>query len=420
MKKQSTPLRKRCASEVQDGTSSSDEADDATFAFLSALQADVESGTTLQQAVKNLFETPCDNKAGRKMGGINLTGPILSAMRNAPRLQHDVRAVAELCRTVYELAEDEMWGVRQDARKRLDFEFSSFLDVANMVKEAKRIVVLTGAGVSVSCGIPDFRSKGGVYDMVGERYGIDDPQLIFDLEEFKHDAGLFYSFAREVMPKGDVCPSATHRFVAELERRGKLLRNYSQNIDGLERIAGVSKERVVLCHGSFLTASCLRRECEARVSGEEIASEVANGIVPRCRECGDVESEGILKPDIVFFGEKLADEVADRLEEDVDVADLVMVLGTSLQVAPVAKMPEYFGESVPRILVNKEVVRGVFDVEILGHCDVIVGEISRALGWTTDVKECDVRFVKPRRFVFPGATSQKMREGEVAEECIVK
>ena len=136
-------------------------------------------------------------------------------------------------------------------------------DVVELIQKAENIIVITGAGISVSCGIPDFRSKGGVYDQLAERFDLTDSQLIFDLYYFKSNPLPFYQFAREIYP-GRFKPSLTHYFIKELERRGKLLRNYTQNIDCLEDLAGI--KRKVECHGSFQTASCLT--CGKQVSAE--------------------------------------------------------------------------------------------------------------------------------------------------------
>eukprot|EP00611_Tribonema_gayanum_P010618 TRINITY_DN2069_c0_g1_i3.p1 TRINITY_DN2069_c0_g1~~TRINITY_DN2069_c0_g1_i3.p1 ORF type:complete len:263 (+),score=115.49 TRINITY_DN2069_c0_g1_i3:670-1458(+) len=111
-------------------------------------------------------------------------------------------------------------------------------DVAALLTRARNVIVLTGAGISVACGIPDFRSENGLYSMLGE-YQLPSPQAMFDIAYFRTNPAPFFKFARELLP-GSYTPSATHRFIKALQDRGKLLRNYTQNIDGLEREAGVS------------------------------------------------------------------------------------------------------------------------------------------------------------------------------------
>jgi NAD-dependent deacetylase sirtuin 1 len=120
-------------------------------------------------------------------------------------------------------------------------------DAVDLLQTAKRIIVLTGAGISVSCGIPDFRSENGLYSIIGEKYpDFDDPQLMFDIHYFRHNPRPFFELAKEIFPS-HYKPSATHRFIKLLEDRQCLLRNYTQNIDTLEKITGI--KRVVHCHG---------------------------------------------------------------------------------------------------------------------------------------------------------------------------
>ena len=114
-------------------------------------------------------------------------------------------------------------------------------DIVELIQEAKNIIVLTGAGISVSCGIPDFRSKNGLYATLAKDFPeLPDPQSMFCLDFFRRDPRPFFRFAKEIYP-GNYTPSPSHRFIAELEKRGKLLRNYTQNIDGLETQAGIDK-----------------------------------------------------------------------------------------------------------------------------------------------------------------------------------
>lgn len=108
------------------------------------------------------------------------------------------------------------------------------MKAVELIEKSKKIVVITGAGISVSCGIPDFRSKGGFYESVAKE-GIDPPELVFDLNYFKKDPSLYYSHASFVLPYG-LKPSRTHKFIAELDKRGKLLNNYTQNVDNLEAV----------------------------------------------------------------------------------------------------------------------------------------------------------------------------------------
>jgi len=233
----------------------------------------------------------------------------------------------------------------------------SFDTVIDLISQSKKIIVLSGAGVSVSCGIPDFRSPGGLYDTVRERFGLEEPQALFDTNYFRKNPNPFFTLAKDIFPGGDVKPSVAHHFVRILEQNNQLLRNYTQNIDGLENAAGV--ERVIPCHGSFATASC--RRCKVKVLGDEIRDDVLAGRIPTCKACGnrptqEGEERPILKPDIVFFGEPLVDSFFQNVDRDLEEADLMIVMGTSLKVAPVQRLPALLSHSVPRILINRELV----------------------------------------------------------------
>jgi len=124
-----------------------------------------------------------------------------------------------------------------------------------LIQNSKKIIVLTGAGVSVSCGIPDFRSRDGIYARLSKDFpDLPDPQSMFDIHYFRWDQRPFFKFAKEIYP-GQFIPSLSHRFIAALDKKNKLLRNYTQNIDTLEQVAGI--KRVIQCHGMYATLTLL-------------------------------------------------------------------------------------------------------------------------------------------------------------------
>lgn len=141
-----------------------------------------------------------------------------------------------------------------------------------------------------------------------------------------------------------------NRFIRLLEKQNKLLRNYTQNIDTLEQQAGI--DRVIQCHGSFATATCLR--CQYRVPSKEIEKEIMEQRIPLCPKCSELSkdeqeastsstvalsSQPIMKPDIVFFGEGMPDEFHRAMAFDKEECDLIIVIGSSLKVRPVALIP---------------------------------------------------------------------------------
>jgi NAD-dependent SIR2 family protein deacetylase len=198
---------------------------------------------------------------------------------------------------------------------------------------------------------------------------------MFDIEYFTHDPRPFFRFAKEIWP-GQYQPSLSHYFIAELERRNQLLRNYTQNIDSLEHLCPIT--RLIQCHGSFSTATC--RHCFNRVNSDEIKKEILQQIIPHCTKCSKTIHKAIFKPDIVFFGEPLPEDFHKTISIDRDKCDLLIVMGSSLKVKPVSLVSELLPAHIPQILINRErLSHKSFDIELLGNCDVIINELCRRL-----------------------------------------
>ena len=265
-------------------------------------------------------------------------------------------------------------------RKRLS-HVRTIDDVVSLIRKSNKIIVLTGAGVSVSCGIPDFRSRDGIYARLSAEFpSLPDPQSMFDIHFFRSDPRPFFKFAKEIYP-GQFEPSPSHKFIRMIEEHEKLLRNYTQNIDTLEQVCGI--KRVVNCHGSFSTATCTR--CGLKVDADQIKEDIFNQRIPLCSRCPKSADMAIMKPDIVFFGEGLSDEFHNAMTLDKEECDLLLVMGSSLKVRPVALIPSAISPSVPQVLINREPLNHMnFDVELLGDCDIIVQELCNRLGssWT--------------------------------------
>ncbi|KAG5476325.1 hypothetical protein LSCM1_04027 [Leishmania martiniquensis] len=218
--------------------------------------------------------------------------------------------------------------------------------------DVRRILVLVGAGASVAAGIPDFRSPDtGIYANLG-KYNLDDPTDAFSLALLREKPEIFYSIAREInLWPGHFQPTAVHHFIRLLQDEGRLLRCCTQNIDGLEKAAGVSPELLVEAHGSFAGAACI--DCHTPFSIEQNEIEAMSGVISRCTTCG-----GIVKPNVVFFGESLPDAFFDALHHDAPSAELLIIIGTSLQVHPFALLPCFVPQWVPRVVMNRERVGG--------------------------------------------------------------
>lgn len=207
----------------------------------------------------------------------------------------------------------------------------------NVIDEAERIVLFTGAGVSVPSGIPDFRSAGGIYE--GKFAGYD-AEYMLSHSCLVNNTQLFFDFYKSKMLYPDAQPNAAHLYFAELERKGKLLSTVTQNIDGLHQAAGA--KRVWELHGSVKRNRCAK--CGARYDEEFI---LASEGVPRCEKCG-----GVVRPCVVLYGENLDGDVLQGAVDDIARADVLIIAGTSLAVYPAAALPDCFGGR-ELVLINK-------------------------------------------------------------------
>ncbi|CAN3376898.1 NAD-dependent protein deacetylase Hst1p [Diutina rugosa] len=259
------------------------------------------------------------------------------------------------------------------------------------LRVAKKIVVVTGAGISTSLGIPDFRSIQGIYKQV-EHLKLEDPQDVFDIRVFNEDPTLFYNIAYKLLPADEHQFSVLHSFIRLLQDKGKLLRNYTQNIDDLEVSAGIDKAKLIQCHGSFHCARCI--SCKARFKGEKIHEHIRKQQVPRCNACWgkpqfnqttDV-SYGVVKPDITFFGESLPKRFFENCKTDLQECDLFIAIGTSLKVSPVSDMVSKTSRKVKRILINRDpIVDRNFDLTLTGNCDDVATFLCQHLGSDWDL-----------------------------------
>lgn len=198
--------------------------------------------------------------------------------------------------------------------------------VAELLEGASRAVVLTGAGVSVPSGIPDFRTPGkGIWEKV-------DPMKVAHIDAFRRDPDEFWHFyGNRFVTLDDKLPNAAHEAIAELERRGLIRGVITQNIDRLHRKAG--SENLIEVHGSIEWSVCL--ECRARVGVDRVLELLRGGVrTPTCEACMTA-----LKPDVVLFGELLPEDAMSQAFALASEADLMLAIGSSLEVYPVASLP---------------------------------------------------------------------------------
>ena len=350
-------------------------------------------------------------------------------------------------------------------RKKLE-HYNTIDDAATLLKTRKNILVLTGAGISTSVGIPDFRGKEGIYNTTKSEI-FADTQDIFQLDNFKLYPREFYNIVQKIVPRlkyyqaldGHVHASSksqaiprfgtVHAFLNLLQDSSKLLATYTQNIDGLEKVAGVDGARIINCHGSWEGATCL--SCGGIADPDAYLQLVVDGLIPLCpcskpspegptshrtneqRQARPKKSEqlegiaylspdqisitrksvshkmgskkrkrssseenndvlpcisGLLKPDIVFFGERITDYDRD-LKQHLKTVDLLLIIGTSLTVGPVNEMPFQLPDGIPQIWVSNQSLKNKsldVDIQLIGKCDLIIEELCERAGWGTKLK----------------------------------
>lgn len=240
--------------------------------------------------------------------------------------------------------------------------------LAELIREAGSVVALTGAGISVPSGIPDFRSPGtGLWERV-------DPMEVAHIDAFRSDPVRFWGFYSERFATlGSKQPNRAHEALAALERAGRLDAVITQNVDMLHRRAGTAE--LVEVHGSIASCSCL--SCPGSVPVDEARARIgaAEDGVPRCESCG-----APLKPDVVLFGELLDAAALERARELCEGAEVLLCIGSSLEVHPVASLPlltEAAGGAVAILTQGPTPLDSLAAVRLRGD---VVAELDALLG----------------------------------------
>nr|XP_014340983.1 PREDICTED: NAD-dependent protein deacetylase sirtuin-3-like isoform X4 [Latimeria chalumnae] len=257
----------------------------------------------------------------------------------------------------------------------------------------------------------------GLYDNL-QQYNIPCPEAIFDIDYFTYNPKPFFSLVKELYP-GNYQPNYIHYFVKMLHEKGLLLKMYTQNIDGLERKAGIPSEKLVEAHGTFSTASC--HSCCKPFPAKIAQEAIMNDKIPRCKACS-----GIVKPDIVFFGEDLPKRFY-RFSKDFVNADLVFIMGTSLEIEPFASIVDSARSYVPRLLLNRDLV-GPFKRKPMRNTDVaelgdLIENIKRLvgiLGWEEKMDELIRAHTHPVMNSEQPSTFQKENVGQSYQATVLK
>ncbi|KAF5926411.1 hypothetical protein HPG69_015609 [Diceros bicornis minor] len=254
-----------------------------------------------------------------------------------------------------------------------------------------------------SAGIPDFRSPStGLYANL-EKYRLPYPEAIFEIGYFKKHPEPFFALAKELYP-GQFKPTACHYFLRLLKEKGLLLRCYTQNIDTLERVAGLEPEDLVEAHGTFYISHCVSPVCRREYTLGWMKEKIFSEVTPKCEKC-----QSLVKPDIVFFGESLPARFFSCMQSDFLKVDLLIIMGTSLQVQPFASLICKAPLSTPRLLINKEKTgqtdpflgmmmglgggmdfdskKAYRDVAWLGDCDQGCLALADLLGWKKELED---------------------------------
>ncbi|MFD2703018.1 NAD-dependent protein deacylase [Paenibacillus shunpengii] len=205
----------------------------------------------------------------------------------------------------------------------------AFEPLITWIRESTKIVFFGGAGTSTESGIPDFRSAAGIYQT--EQHSPYSPEELLSIDFFMLHPDIFYDFYRSKMLHPHAKPNGAHRLLARLEKEGKLSAVITQNIDGLHQAAGCGKVHEL--HGSVHRNYCM--DCSHFYDLDAIFA--SESLVPKCSKCN-----GIIKPDVVLYGESLDQATLYHAVDALSEADLMIIGGTSLTVQPAAQLVTYF------------------------------------------------------------------------------
>ncbi|OBS70133.1 hypothetical protein A6R68_01315 [Neotoma lepida] len=285
-------------------------------------------------------------------------------------------------------------------------------------ERCRRVICLVGAGISTSAGIPDFRSPStGLYANL-EKYRLPYPEAIFEISYFKKHPEPFFALAKELYPGQFKSGHFPHILtLPPLSPAVPLLKAHEgwwsscpslclplQNIDTLERVAGLEPQDLVEAHGTFYTSHCISSSCRQEYALSWMKEKIFSETTPKCEKC-----QSVVKPDIVFFGENLPPRFFSCMQSDFSKVDLLIIMGTSLQVQPFASLISKAPLSTPRLLINKEKTgqtdpflgmmmglgggmdfdskKAYRDVAWLGDCDQGCLALADLLGWKKELED---------------------------------
>lgn len=251
----------------------------------------------------------------------------------------------------------------------------NIIRLADYINESDNIVFFGGAGVSTESGIPDFRSKDGLYNQHDIQFEKYQPEYLLSHDCLVDNPDVFFEFYRQKMDTRNIEPNIAHKVPAKLEKMGKLKAIVTQNIDGLHQKAG--SENVYEIHGSTLRNYCSR--CGRKYSSGFIFD--FDGKIPICSDC-----RGIIRPDVVLYGEQLPDIAVKGAIKAIESADMLIIGGTSLTVYPAASFIYYFsGQHIA--VINREPL----NVKLNEASDVVINDYIGNVFKKLDIRMWDYK-----------------------------
>ena len=243
---------------------------------------------------------------------------------------------------------------------------NSKIDALNtLIRESEHIVFLGGAGVSTESGIPDFRSKNGLYHKKDRKFSIYKPEYLLSHDCLNKKPAVFFDYFRKNLDCRSIEPNDAHRKLAEMEKAGKLDGIITQNIDGLHQKAGSKKVSEI--HGSALRSYCT--SCRTDYGADFIFENTEE--IPHCPKCGKV-----VRPDVVLYGEFLPQRAYEEAAAWIRYADLLIIGGTSLEVGSAAQLAHmYHGKYLVIINKGKTKMEGKSDLVFHGSIGKIMNQI---------------------------------------------
>ena len=236
------------------------------------------------------------------------------------------------------------------------------------IEESNNIVFFGGAGVSTESGIPDFRSKDGLYNQHDVQFDKYEPEYLLSRECLYNNPKVFYEFYRQKMDTRNIEPNITHKVLAKMEEIGKLKAIVTQNIDGLHQKAG--SKNVFEIHGTTQRNYCSKCKMEYHADFLFDTKET----IPKC-ECG-----GLIRPDVTLYGENLPNDAVNDAVEAISNADMLIIGGTSLKVYPAANYISYFSGN-HLVIINREEIQVLLnentDLMIVDSLGNVFSEIDK-------------------------------------------